>query len=336
MGTLLAVILTVTAQPTPPTAVEERPAAEREQLLRNGGFEVPGRERPAHWRLYVREMEGAYGRVSDRARSGEQSVELYTPEPYDVETANNWSQNILGPVGGLELTLTGYIATEEATEAAVWVQCYEAQPARVIAQRSTSLDSPMWGTSDWQEVRLELQVPERADFLVVRCVLMGKGAAWFDDIGLWAARTAASPPPEGAAERRERPSREQLADLLAGEDLHGVPPLLPPEMTRGILESPGLMRENESTVEWLQGLYGEEGGMEARRLLSARRELARRYQALQERNEALLEEVDALREENDELRRRLDILENRLPRRPRAPQAPQRPERPNPFAEEES
>ncbi len=159
--------------------------AHADNLLINSGFETldpAGLPRP--WSLFVMPKEGAEGRIDAAAMHGESSIMLHTPEPYATEPANNWSQVIVTDAASKDILLRGHIRTEEATEAALWLQCFSKNPARVVAAQTSSLHDPVFGTMDWTRVELRLTAPKQTDFLVVRCVLKGAGTAWFDAIEL--------------------------------------------------------------------------------------------------------------------------------------------------------
>jgi hypothetical protein len=112
------------------------------------------------------------------------SVFLHTPTPYDRDPVNNWSQNIIAEIAGQTLHLSGYIKVQEAKEGALWVQCWRRQPWGVLKAITTSTDAPIYGTKEWEQVEITLEVPQGTDFITVRCVLLGTGAAWFDDISI--------------------------------------------------------------------------------------------------------------------------------------------------------
>ncbi len=159
--------------------------ARAENLLTNPSFEHTDSEgMPRPWSLFIMPKEGAAGQIDSAALRGESSVMLRTTESYETEPANNWSQVIIADAASKDIRLTGYIRTDNATEAALWLQCFSASPARVIAAQTSSLRTPVHGTNDWTPVEVKLKAPKETDFLVVRCVLKGKGTAWFDSIEL--------------------------------------------------------------------------------------------------------------------------------------------------------
>lgn len=160
-------------------------AAQNDNLLANPGFEeLTPDGTPESWDLFVMPMEGAVGRVSSQAYAGERSVSLFVPNPYPVDPANNWSQVIYGEFGGKTLRASVSIRTEEAGGAALWIQCFQRSPVRVLASGSSGMQYGMSGTNDWTEVTATVDAPEATSYIVVRCVLQGTGRAWFDSVQL--------------------------------------------------------------------------------------------------------------------------------------------------------
>ena len=97
--------------------------AHAENLLINASFERADSEgMPRPWSLFIMPQEGADGRLDTKAMRGASSIMLHTSEAYETEPANNWSQVIITDAASKDLRLTGYIRTENATEAALWDQ----------------------------------------------------------------------------------------------------------------------------------------------------------------------------------------------------------------------
>jgi len=194
--------------------------ADSENLLINSGFETTNAQgTPMPWSLFVMPKDGATGDLDGAfAMEGGSSIMLHTPEPYEVEPSNNWSQIVLRDVASKELRLTAHIRTEVAGEAAIWLQCFSKNPARVLAAQTSSLNSPVYGTMDWTPVELRLTAPKWTDFVVVRCVLKGQGTAWFDAIELVVeeeAQTSLDPLEPEDATPPPKLSKDELAkDIL--------------------------------------------------------------------------------------------------------------------------
>ena len=120
------------------------------------------------------------------------------------DRVNNWSQNVLANLAGETLRLSGCIKTEHAAEAALWIQCWQ-RPWRLLRAATTSTNAPLYGSVDWTRVSVEVEAPAQTDFVVVRCVLLGQGAAWFDDLKLEAVMDKPDADWVETAPRREAP-----------------------------------------------------------------------------------------------------------------------------------
>ena len=154
-------------------------------LLVNPGFEAVRDGAPVRWDLFVMPREGCYGEVDGEvANEGQYSAKLHNGNPYEKEPANNWSQSITTNLRNKELAVNGWIKTEGATEAALWLQCFQRTPLRIVAFASTGTDTPVYGDTDWTEVEMQVPVPNETDFVMVRCVLLGEGTAWFDGVSV--------------------------------------------------------------------------------------------------------------------------------------------------------
>jgi hypothetical protein len=156
-----------------------------ENLLANPSFEERTPDgRPRGWSSFVMPQPGAFADTDPLSLSGDTAVILHNPEPYEKEPANNWSQVVVADVRGWALEVSGYVRTEAAGEAALWIQCFQQRPARVVAAQTSASNTLMVGTRDWTRVSARVTAPPTTDFVVVRCVLKGRGSAWFDEISL--------------------------------------------------------------------------------------------------------------------------------------------------------
>ncbi len=156
-----------------------------EDLLKNPGFEIVSNGAPADWSVFVQPKQDASSFLDQRvAKDGSNSVKLTIGSPYIEDPANNWSQNVLADLRGNRLRLKGHIKTDNAAEAAIWVQCYAKAPLKLVSQESTSSKGLLTGTNDWTPVEAAIDVPPATDFVVVRCVLRFRGTAWFDALSL--------------------------------------------------------------------------------------------------------------------------------------------------------
>lgn len=174
-------------------------AAPGENLLRNPGFESVLVDRPDAWSLFVLPQEGAFARTAPEAHSGDLAVLLHTALPYEKDPANNWSQNVEGDFAGATVHAGAWIRTEEAGGAALWVQCWQRSPLKLLLTASTAQRDPARGTEDWREVSMPVEIPKGTDFLTFRCVLTGTGSAWFDDAYLQLQASTSAPAAPKAA-----------------------------------------------------------------------------------------------------------------------------------------
>lgn len=161
------------------------PPSPGENLLANPSFEqrLPD-GRPRSWSAFVEPQPGAIAELDPVAYDGDWSAMLHTPEPYENEPANNWSQVVVKDVAGEELVFGGYLRTQAAGEAALWIQCFRQRPTQVVAAQTSSAEWALSGTMDWQYAEVRVDAPEETRFVVIRCVLKGQGSAWFDDLVL--------------------------------------------------------------------------------------------------------------------------------------------------------
>jgi hypothetical protein len=164
--------------------------AQGENLLSNPSFEeIAPDGHPAHWSPFVMPQSGAFAEADPLARDGARAAMLHVPNFYEKEPANNWSQVVMADVAGQDLVLAGIIRTEAAGEAALWLQCFSREPARVVAAATSSATTVIAGTNEWTPVEIRLAVPTETEFVVVRCVIKGRGSAWFDALRLSIADT---------------------------------------------------------------------------------------------------------------------------------------------------
>jgi hypothetical protein len=200
-----------------------------ENLLANPGFEQLRGDMPARWNLFVEPMEGAYGKLdAATVHEGRFSAMLHNPRAYEREPVNNWSQSIIEELGGRTVRVTGAIRTRDATEAALWLQCWTRRPARVVRFATTGADQPRSGTTPWTRVSMDVEIPEGTDFLMLRCILKGHGTAWFDSVavegpsGLLGADLATLEPDESAATDAttpSAPSADRRAPMASADEL---------------------------------------------------------------------------------------------------------------------
>lgn len=218
-------------------------AAAAGQLVLNAGFEQAVNSRPRRWELFVQPMDGAYGRLTEDAFTGGHAVMLHIPQPYAKEPANNWNQTIFGAFSGQTLEVTGMVKTEAATDAAIWLQCWQ-QPARLLYVATSAATMPLYGTADWREVRFEVTVPEQTDFLVLRCVLQGQGSAWFDDIALSVREDKVPSGTDNTADEVSAPATADTAPPPASDTTEAVL-----DATRALRETVAQLRESNAALQ---------------------------------------------------------------------------------------
>lgn len=258
-------------------------------LLVNPGFEAVRDDMPIRWDLFVMSQEGCYGEVDPSVhKEGSYSAKLHNGAPYDKEPANNWSQSITTNLRNKELLIKGWIKTEKATEAALWLQCFQRRPLRIVAFSSTGTSTPVYGDMDWTEVEMQVPVPNETDFVMVRCVLLGEGRAWFDSLSVENARRseadkfAATPKP---SEENEKPRQPEAKDT-----------------------SPFVPKEDESLKE----------------LRASRQALAEANRTLRELNTSLLAQISTLQAEVQRLREEIQTMQRqKAEERPPTPPVPE-------------
>jgi len=254
-----------------------------ENLLANPAFELVNGSMPAGWSVFIEPHPGAEARLDASAGADGFAAMVHNPEPYEKEPANNWSQNVAAPLAGSTVRLAGSIKTESATEAALWLQCWS-KPWRLLRFATTSTTMPVYGTRDWTPVSMDVEIPQGTEVVVVRCVLLGKGTAWFDDVSL------------------EKPALLP-AGIAAGGDR------APRARTR---------TENGSDAASREGMDSGAPANSASRagphqeitdnLVEANMVLATTVQELRDANEALAAQVHALTEEVDALRGQVQAI----------------------------
>ncbi len=219
-----------------------------ENLIANPGFEELNGDVPARWNCFVAPQDGAFGRLDNAAHDGKYCVMLHTPLPYETDPANNWSQNILGEFAKKKMKLEAAIKTKDATEVALWLQCWRKQPWGVLLAVSSSQESPMYGTRDWESISLPVEVPDGTDFLTVRCVLKGTGTAWFDDIRL---------EPQEEMKRPEASPKEKAPSAPSAAETSKPRPAPEPDSVKPLEEELSRLRAaNKSLKDTLERIQG--------------------------------------------------------------------------------
>ena len=251
--------------------------AAAQNLVQNPGFEDQGAGGPLAWHLYVEPQPGSKGAPDDTtAHEGRWSVMLHNASAYAVEPANNWSQNILQPLARKTLHVSGSIKTEDATHAALWVQCFRKQPWTVLLQQSTSDVKPLSGTRDWTSVEMDVAVPGETDFVVLRCVLKGTGKAWFDDAQVAVKEEL----------KTDTPVAERPVEVPKG-------PILPVTPSSPAISGQSPVGASPSRDE----------------IMAAQGALREANEALRQSNQALADQLNAMRQQLQDLREQIRSVE---------------------------
>ncbi len=232
-------------------------------LLLNPGFEDGTGGQPENWSLFVMPRPGAEGRLDDLVFcEGKRAAMLRNTEAYPNEPANNWSQNIVKDLAEKTLIVGGLVKTEGAGAADIWLQCWRRKPWGVLHVARTGDASPVSESKDWTPVAMKVVVPKETDFVTLRCVLKGRGAAWFDDL--------------------------RVLDATADESVDRQVKALSEDLSKGKGESPpkdavkkDILRETESLTATVRALKETNEGLR-KELSQVREELDDLRRGLQE------------------------------------------------------
>lgn len=187
-------------------------------LLLNPGFENATGGVADHWNVFVMEhpalpggAQPPQGAIVTTASEGKHAALLHNTAPYPKEPCNNFSQIIWEKLAGKKIKVAGAIKTQDATAAAIWAQCWQRTPYKLLRIASTGDRTSVSGTTGWTHVEMSVDVPENTDFVIIRCVLRGKGKAWFDDLSV----TDITPPaPEPSPKPEPHPEPKTNAKEL--------------------------------------------------------------------------------------------------------------------------
>ncbi len=189
---------------------------ESENLLSNAGFESGTNGQPDIWRYFVAPADGAEALWNEVIhRSGKRSAMLHIETPYAEEVYNNWYQHVKVTPVPQQLNLSGYIRSKDVTDAALWLQCWRESSPEVLRFATTSVGHPVNGTVDWTRVETSIVPPPETSFLTVRCIIGGKGSAWFDDLQLVAEKERDTiPPAQTTDDRAKKVDQDAFKELL--------------------------------------------------------------------------------------------------------------------------
>jgi hypothetical protein len=100
------------------------------------------------------------------------------PRPYGV-----WgSGSVVGPFLGKRVRLSGYVKTEAAQKAAIYMRV-DGPNDRMLSFDNMD-NRPILGTTDWKKYDLVLDVPPAAIGIAYGIILSGPGKAWMDGLTL--------------------------------------------------------------------------------------------------------------------------------------------------------
>jgi hypothetical protein len=230
-----------------------------ESVIANPGFEEVEAGKPSRWSLFVMPQRGAEGRLDDESFDGHFSAMLHIPTEYEKDPANNWSQKVIRDVAGKELRASAYIKTDEATEAAIWIQCWRRSPVRILSTSTSSAECPVYGSADWTRVFLNVEAPEATSFVVLRCVLFGRGTAWFDEVRLEIEGTEEDESEDAAQDEDEaEPRDEKTAADSSPTGIGDAVAEAMRETNRAMIDTNETLRAaNEMLLEQVRSLQGQ-------------------------------------------------------------------------------
>ncbi len=144
----------------------------------NGGFEA-GRNEPAGWHTWGVDGTHKMSWVTEGARSGKRCARTDVAEG----AAATWIKYVQDGIPvrpGQRYQFRAWVKAQGVKGAAGWFIHVNGDKPQLINRVLT----PQGGTYDWQEVKLEFEVPPTGTNAAVGTVLHGTGTAWFDDASL--------------------------------------------------------------------------------------------------------------------------------------------------------
>jgi len=152
--------------------------------LYNGDFEeeeYPGASEPSFWRKATLLSEGGEAKLfwdKEVFFKGKHSIGI---EYYG--TGSVWWQQTVRVTPGMLYRLSDAVKTENLDGFAhTQVAFLDRMGAFFTDVYSLPGTKPREGTADWSEDTLEIRAPKEATAADIRCVVIGKGKAWFDSI----------------------------------------------------------------------------------------------------------------------------------------------------------
>ena len=149
--------------PAPPVVAAPDPFA-----AENLGFEEVDGDQPKGWAF----KNGAVAAVTDEKHGGARSLRL-DGERYALRRLS--AQAFIGK----RITVRGFLKTQDATYAALWLRADDASGAVAFDNMQ---GRQLTGTRPWTAAQVTIDVPANAETLVIGAMQVGTGTAWVDDL----------------------------------------------------------------------------------------------------------------------------------------------------------
>ena len=114
------------------------------------------------------------------SKSGQRSAFIETIEEKEEGFCSLTQWIHVYTISGKKIRMTGYIKTENAGWAAMWVRVDNNK--REVLSFDNMSDRPIKGTQDWTKCEIVLDVPKNSYYIFLGVLLSEPGKAWFDDI----------------------------------------------------------------------------------------------------------------------------------------------------------
>jgi len=165
-------------------------------LLQNSGFEEGTDDKPDYWETTNLSGITLY-RDTTVSREGRASASIVN-QGVANQNPDNWHQVIREFPTNRELTLSGYIKTEDFSgDVGICVRAENAGN-NIIEFATTQEKYDFKGTHDWTQVNTNAVIPSEAEELKVFAFFVGTGRVWFDDIRLIVGEEVKPPSPTPA------------------------------------------------------------------------------------------------------------------------------------------
>ncbi len=181
-------------------------------FLQNPGFEEGNGPYMAYWKKYPPTGETCrLFRDTETKKTGVASAAVFIEQ--DIEYGPvNWSQQLFNPPVGKTVRISGDTKTEGVNETSIWFQCWG--KTGELLRKVSSDASYIGGTQDWTHLEFEAEIPPDTQSVMVRCVVVGTGKAWFDNVLISLEEEESEP-----AEDKTSPEEEAQDDVSRITDL---------------------------------------------------------------------------------------------------------------------